>query len=53
MRSSLTRSWLSLAGWFYIGPFVVLGGLALLVFGFSAAAVVVQALAAFLRHVGV
>jgi hypothetical protein len=49
MRSSLSRSWLSVAGWFYIGPFVVLAGLALLVLGFAILAVGMQLLAALLR----
>ena len=53
MRSSVSRSLLSLAAWFYIGPFVVLAGLALLVLGVSILALGAEALAAFLRHVGV
>ena len=53
MRSSLARSLLSMAAWFYIGPFVVLACLALLVLGVSALALAVQALAALLRHAGV
>jgi hypothetical protein len=53
MRSSLSRSWLSLAAWFYIGPFVVIGGLALFVVGFAVLAVAIQALGALLKHVGI
>jgi hypothetical protein len=51
MRSSFSHSWLSLAAWFYIGPFVAIAGLALLVVGFAVFAVGMQALAAFLKHV--
>jgi hypothetical protein len=43
----------SAAAWFYVGPFVVLAALALLVFGFAILAVAVQALAALLRHAAV
>jgi hypothetical protein len=53
MRSSLSRSWLSTAAWFYFGPFVAIGALALFVFGFAVLAVTFQALAAFLRHIGI
>jgi hypothetical protein len=52
MRSSLSRSWLSLAAWFYIGPFVVIGSLALFVLGFGFLAMAIQALAALLKHIG-
>ena len=53
MRSSLSRSWLSTAAWFYIGPFVAIAGLALFVFGFAVLAAAMQALAAFLKHIGI
>ena len=53
MRSSPARSLLSLAAWFYIGPLVVVAGLALLVFGFAILAVAGQALAALLSRAGV
>jgi hypothetical protein len=42
-----------MAGWFYIGPFVVVAGLALLVLGFSILAVALQALARLLGHAGI
>ena len=53
MRSSVSRSWLSMAAWFYIGPFVAIAGLALFVFGFAILAVAMQALVAFLKHLGI
>jgi hypothetical protein len=53
MRSSVARSFLSMAAWFYLGPFVAIGVLALLVLGFGALAVAVQLLAVFLKHVGI
>jgi hypothetical protein len=53
MRSSLSRSWLSLAALFYLGPFVAIGGLALFVLGFAVLAVTIQALAALLKHIGI
>ena len=53
MRSSVSRSWLSLAAWFYIGPLVVIGSLALLVLGFGVLAVGIQVVAALLEHVGI
>jgi hypothetical protein len=53
MRSSLSRSWLSMAAWLYIGPFVAIAGLAVFVFGFAILVVAMQALAAFLKHIGI
>jgi hypothetical protein len=53
MRSSLSRSWLSLAAWFYIGPFVVVCSLALLVLGFGVLAMAIQMAAALLKQVGI
>jgi hypothetical protein len=53
MRFSLPRSSLSMAAWFYIGPFIAIGSLALFVFGFAFLAVAMQALAAFLKHIGI
>jgi hypothetical protein len=44
---------LSITAWFYIGPFVALAALALLVLGFGILAVAMQVLAALLRHIGV
>jgi hypothetical protein len=38
-----------MAGWFYIGPFVVLAGLALLVLGFAILAVGMRVLTALLK----
>jgi len=37
----------------YIGPFAVIGGLALCAFGLGVLAIVVQLLAALLKHAGV
>jgi len=53
MRSSSSHSWLSLAAWFYIGPFVAIGVLVLLVFGFAVLAIATQALAVLFKHVGI
>ena len=53
MRISASRSWLSLAIWFYIGPFVAIGVLALFVFGFAVLAMATQALAVLFKHVGI
>jgi len=39
--------------WLYVGPFLVVGGLALAVFGFGLLAVTTQLLAELLRHAGV
>jgi hypothetical protein len=52
MRSS-SCSWLTVAAWFYLGPFVVIAGLALLALGFGVLAVGIQAFGALLRHAGV
>jgi hypothetical protein len=43
---------LSLAAWFYLGPFVALAGLGLLVLGVSILAMAAEALAALLKHIG-
>jgi hypothetical protein len=51
MRPSMSRSSLTVAAWFYLGPSVVIAGLALLVLGLSVLAVGVQTLAALL-HAG-
>jgi hypothetical protein len=53
MRGSRSRSWLSLAGWFSLGPFVVVAGLALLVLGFGFLAIVMRAIATLLHAAGV
>lgn len=50
--SSRSRSLLRTAAWVYFGPLVAVGGLALFVLGFGALAVVVQLLAAILKHAG-
>ena len=50
MRSSLSRSLLSKAAWFYVGPFVAVAGLALLVLGFGVLAVAMQVVARLLKH---
>ena len=50
--SSKPRSVLRAAAWVYFGPFVSIGGLALCAFGFGVLAVVVQLLAALLKHAG-
>jgi hypothetical protein len=52
MRSP-SHSWVSLAAWFYIGPFVAIGVLALFVLGFGVLAVATHALAVLLKHVGI
>jgi len=41
------------AAWLFVGPFLVVGGLALVVFGFGLFAVTMQLLAELLRHAGV
>jgi hypothetical protein len=53
MRSSLSRSLLSMAAWFYLGPFVAIAALALLVLGFGGLAVVVQLVATIFKHAAV
>jgi len=53
MHFSASRSFLSMAAWFYLGPFVAIAALALLVLGFGALAVAVQLLAVFLKHAGI
>jgi hypothetical protein len=53
MRSSTKpRSLLRAAAWIYVGPFVAIGGLALLALGFGALALFVQLLATLWSHVG-
>jgi hypothetical protein len=47
MRS---RSFLSLAAWFYLGPVVAIAALALLVLGVGALAITMQLIAALLKH---
>ena len=53
MRSSQPRSLLRAAAWVYVGPFVVIGGLALFALGFGVLAVAMQLVAALLKHAGV
>ena len=53
MRSSVSRSFLSMAAWFYLAPFVAIGVLAFLVFGFGALAIAVQLLTVLLKHLGI
>ena len=50
---SRPRSVLRGIAWAYIGPFVVISALALFAFGLGVLAVVVQLLAALLKHAGV
>ena len=50
---SKPRSVLRAAAWVYFGPFVAVAGFALVALGFSALAVVIQLLAALLKHSGV
>jgi hypothetical protein len=50
---SKPRSVLRAAAWVYFGPFVAVAGFALVALGFGALAVVVQLLAALLKHAGV
>ena len=53
MRSSFSRSLLSVAAWFYVGPFVAVAGLALLVLGFGVLAVAMQVVTTVLKHAGI
>ena len=53
MHSSAPRSFLSVATWFFLGPFVAIALLALLVLGFGGLAVAVQLVAVLLKHAGV
>ena len=53
MRSFQPRSLLYLAAWVYVGPFVVIGGLALFALGFGVLAVMMQLVATLLQHAGV
>jgi hypothetical protein len=41
-----------LVAWLYVGPFLVMGGLALFVLAFGLLAVTMQLLAELLRHAG-
>ena len=50
---SKPRSLLRAAAWVYVGPFVAIGGFALFAFGFGVLAVVVQLVAALLKHAGI
>ena len=50
---SRPRSVLRAIAWVYIVPFAVIGGLALCAFGLGVLAIVVQLLAALLKHAGV
>ena len=51
MRSfSCDRSLLIALVWFFVGPFIALGHVAIFVFGFSVLAVAMQLVAALLRH---
>ena len=52
MHSSASRSFLSMAAWFFLGPFVAIAVLALLVLGFGGLAVAVQLVAVLLKHAG-
>jgi hypothetical protein len=49
---SKPRSVLRAAAWVYFGPFVAAAGVALVAFGLGALAVVMQLLAALLKHAG-
>jgi hypothetical protein len=51
--STQPRSILRVAAWAYLGPLVAIGGLALFVFGFGLFAVVMQLVAAMLKHAGI
>jgi hypothetical protein len=51
--STQPRSILRVAAWAYLGPLVAIGGLALFVFGFGVFAVVMQLVAAMLKHAGI
>ena len=50
---SRPRSVLRAIAWVYIGPFAVIGGLALCAFGLGVLAIVFQLLAALLKRAGV
>jgi hypothetical protein len=50
--SSRSHALLHAAAWVYLGPLVVIGGLAIFVFGFGILAVLAQLLATLLKHVG-
>lgn len=53
MYPSASRSFLSMAAWFYLGPFVAIAALALLAFGFGALAVALQLISVLLKHTGI
>jgi hypothetical protein len=50
---SRPRSVLRAIAWVYMGPFLVIGGIALLAFSLGVLAIVVQLLASLLKHAGV
>jgi hypothetical protein len=51
--SSRSHPVLRAAAWVYLGPLVVIGGLAVFVLGFGVLAVLTQVLTALLKHAGV
>jgi hypothetical protein len=53
LMRSVARSFLSTATWFYLGPFVAIGVLAIIALGFGTVAIAVHLLALFLKHVGI
>ena len=53
IHSSVSRSFLSAATWFFLRPFVAIALLALLVLGFGGLAVAMQLIAVLLKHAGV
>ena len=53
MHSSASRSFLSMAAWIFLGPFVAIALLALLVLGFGLLAVVLQLVGVLLKHAGI
>src|SRR5260221_14105069 len=50
--ASTPRSLVRAAAWVFVGPFLAIGGLALVAFGCGVLAVVVQLLATLLKHAG-
>ena len=53
IHSSASRSFLSVATWFFLWPFLAIALLALLVLGFGGLAVAMQLVAVLLKHAGV
>jgi hypothetical protein len=53
VRKVKTGSLLRAAVWLCVGPFVAIGGLALIALGFAVLAVTFQLLAALLKHTGI